>query len=528
MSAAGQGGGRPNILWFITDDTDHSMLGYSGGQVLTPNIDRIAHRGVQCTNFFTSTPVCTPARYNCLTGHYAGSCPGDGFRSDTPSDEPYRVMWNTDLLPEREKCLGHALQAGGYVTGYTGKWHCGPGAGKLGVNDFQPDDDPADPEVEAKLQERQRAICEQVRKNGFDYAASIIWGNTDGRPVKRLHEHNLEWIAKGALDFLDEHGDGDRPFFLQVATSTIHGPSHVMSLLADERLTGAGYLDDHVGCMPPRLSVLRRLEDAAHISITHRTAGALWTDDLVGTVMDRLREVGAGEDTIVIFTTDHGALDGKATCHHGGSHIPFVLQWPDRVPAGSMCEEPIQNIDLVPTLLEAAGVEPPEEMHLDGGSALPWLLGEKRDEALHEDLYFEWGYARAVATERWKYIAFRYPERLLEEMKSGQVEKAYDQGGRMGALLSTRRYRNYWDADQLFDLVNDPEEQCNLADCPDYADVLAEMKDRLRGYLEKFDRPYPDLDEVDEFRHSERYRELCRRTASGDPNQWEWYRKGWY
>ncbi len=518
---------RPNVLLFISDDTDFSMLGYSGGAALTPSIDRIAAEGVRLTRYHTASPVCTPARYNTLTGHYAGRCPADSFRNAFPEDEPYCVGWNTDLLPEREFSLGRALQRGGYVTGYVGKWHTGPSKAALGVDWFEPDDDPADPAVVARLKERQRIFVEQVKKNGFDYAAAITWGNTDDRKMKKLQDHNLEWTAKGALDFLDHHGGDERPFFLNVATTTIHGPSHINSLRSDVRLTGVGYQDDHVGCMPPRESVFERIEQANGVELTHRTAGALWMDDLLGAVIGRLREMGLEDDTIIIYTTDHNCFDGKATCCQGGVHIPFVMRWPGRVAAGSRSDALTQHIDLLPTLLDACGVDRPGAMVVDGRSMLPWLTGRPQNSQERDELFFEMGYTRAVATRRWKYIAFRLPQRLVEQMKSGEVDRAYDQVGRFGSQLQAQRYPHYWDPDQLYDLENDPEEQHNLAGDPDYADVLAEMKDRLRACLETFDRPF-DLDHVDDFLFSDRYREMARKTAEIDMNRFEWYRKGWY
>jgi arylsulfatase A-like enzyme len=516
---------RPNIVFIISDDTDFSMLGYSGGRVLTPNIDRLADEGVQCTQYYTSTPVCTPARYNCLTGHYAGRCPT--YEEAFPEGEPYTVTWNTDLLPERELCIGQALQRGGYLTGFVGKWHCGPGERKLGIMPFERDDDPADPDIARRLRLRQAVLQEQVRGNGFDYAAAVHWGNTDGRDIGVLQEHNLEWTCQGALDFLDQYGQGDQPFFLHVGTTTIHGPSHVKSLKSDVRLTGAGYQDDHVGCMPPRESVLERVEEAEGIELNHRTAGALWMDDCVGAIADKVDELGLADDTIFIYTTDHNIFDGKATCYQGGVHIPFVMRWPGRVPEGRVCGEMWQNIDLLPTLLGTCEVEVPEEMVVDGRNVLPALTGEGPGAPDREELYLEWGYTRAVVTEKWKYIAFRYPDRLIEEMKSGETDVAYDMAGRTGSILQIRRYPHYWDPDQLYDLEADPEEQNNLACDEEYAEVLEDMRERLRGYLELFDRPF-DLSEPDEFVFSDKYEELKEASGQVDPNQWEWFRKGWY
>lgn len=516
---------RPNVLLIVSDDTDFSMLGYSGGKVLTPNIDRLAREGVHCTQFYTSTPVCTPARYNILTGHYAGRCPS--FSDKFPEGEPYDVTWNTDLLVEKEDCLGQAMQRAGYVTGYAGKWHCGPNLPVLGIEPFHPDDDPSDPDIARRLREKQAVLQAQVRSNGFDYAASINWANTDNRVMRALQQHNIEWTCKGGLDFLDRYAGGEKPFFLHVATTTIHGPSHIESLKSDIRLTGAGYEDAHVGCMPPRESVLQRLEDAEGVELTHRTAGALWLDDCVGALVGKLREKGLENDTIIIYTTDHNCFDGKATCCQGGVHIPIVMRWPARLPAGGACDALMQNIDLAPTLMAACGARPTERMVVDGKDMLPWLTGERTDDPDRDDLYFEWGYTRAVATRKWKYIAWRQPQRMVDAMKSGATDKAYDMIGRFGSMLQARRYAHYWDPDQLYDLEEDPGEQHNLAHDLAHAEVLAGMRARLQGYLDLFDRPF-DLGPVDDFLYSDAYRELCHAAQDIDPNQWEWYRKNWY
>jgi arylsulfatase A-like enzyme len=306
---------RPNVLCIITDDTDFSMLGHTGGRVLTPNIDRIAAEGVVCSKFYTASPVCQPSRYNYLTGRYSGGCPTQVFDASGPHrDEPYCLLWNTDLHPQRERTFADGLRRSGYRTGYVGKWHAGPSRMELGIDQFEGDEDPADPTVREQLLSDQAKMQEQVRSCGFDYAAGITWGNADDRRIKRLRVHNLEWICKGALDFLDEQAGSEEPFYLYVCTSTIHGPSHILGVLDDERLTGVGYEDDHVGCMPPRKSILWRLEDTPGVGINHRSVGALWTDDLVGVLVSRLAEMGIAEDTAVVFSTDHNCFDGKASC----------------------------------------------------------------------------------------------------------------------------------------------------------------------------------------------------------------------
>lgn len=522
---------RPNILWFITDDTDFSMLGFSGGNVLTPNIDNIATRGVKCTRFYTVAAACTPSRYAYLTGHYAGRCPGDRFQKNNSPDEPSFIGWNTELLPEKERNLAHLMQAGGYITGFAGKWHCGPGEKELGIDYFERDDDPVDPEVDRKLKEHQQVLINQMHRNGFEYAASISWANPDSRTIRKLQYHNLEWICQGALDFLDQYGQSEKPFFLNIATSTIHGPCHIESLKADERLTGAGYKEDHLGCMPPRDSIFKRLKEAEGVELNHRSAGALWTDDLVGIVLEKLRELNLSENTVVVFSTDHNAFDGKATCYEGGVHIPYIMKWPGEIPAGSTCQQLIQNIDFLPTILDIAGISVADDMIIDGESRLNYITGKEKIDNERDDIYFEFEYTRGITDGKWKYIGRRYPAELLKKMKKSDVKKAPDllllPGMQPHAPLAMARYPYYFDPDQLYDLENDPDEQNNLAYDPIYQDILAEMKDRLQKYLDSFESPF-NLDNVDEFLFSDKFKEMAQEAKSFDMNQFEWYRKGWY
>jgi len=197
----------------MPDDTDFVWLHCYGGRTPTPNIDRIAEEGTRFDQMYCSASACTPSRYTYLTGHYAGRCPDPHFLAENPPDEPYSVAWNT-VLNETMPSLARTLHAHGYRTGIAGKWHVGRPRRELDLPELHEDDDPDDPEADAKLHLYQARLQEEVRTSGgFDYAASIVWGNNESFPVAKLREHNLEWITQGALDFLDSCSP-DEPFFL--------------------------------------------------------------------------------------------------------------------------------------------------------------------------------------------------------------------------------------------------------------------------------------------------------------------------
>jgi arylsulfatase A-like enzyme len=517
---------KPNILVIITDDTDFSMMRWSGGRVLSPAIDSIADEGLQCRQFYVNAAVCTPGRYCYLTGHHAGRCPGPQFNAEFGPDEPHCIQWNTDLDPSRERSLGHVLQSAGYRTGHVGKWHVGPGKGKLGIDQFEGDENPYDPAIITRLKADHERCCQAVRDAGYDYADAVTWGNADDRRIRTLQFHNLEWMCQGALTFLEQSATTDQPFYLNIATSTMHGPSHDLSLEEDIRLTGIGPVHGLDQVMAPRASIFERLQ-AAGLPVDHRTTGILWTDDLVAALLQKLQDLGLERDTLVIFSTDHNAFDGKASCYQGGVHVPFCLRWPDHIAAGTVNDSLMQNVDLLPTLAAISGAALPEQP-IDGHNLTPqWLEGNLVAET-REDVFLDYGYQRGITDGCYKFISFRLPQDQLEKMKNDEVDQAFGLTGKPGGQLVARRYPHYWEPDQLYDLSIDPGEQHNRIDDPRYVEIRERLHKRLWQHLASFSRPFP-LDEIDPFYHSDRYRELCQEAMRRfQPEQWEWYAKGWY
>lgn len=508
---------RPNILWFISDDTGFDMLGHSGGPPLTPNIDRIAREGVTCTQFHTASPICTPSRYSYLTGIYPGHCPAPRFQQLHPRDRMYVLGFDTDLLPPQAN-LGSLFRAAGYRTGFVGKYH----AGTPQPTRCQPDDDPADPAVARQLRAEYAAMQAELRSNGFDDVEALCWSNTDARQVKALQYHNLEWHTDAGLKFLDAAAKENQPFLLCCGFTTQHGPHHIRSLERPGRECEYGYLDEIPRVQPSRSSVLERVNNTPGVDYHHLTAGAAWMDDSVGAILRRLEELGLSNNTIVIYSTDHGpgTRSGKFTCYQGGTHIPFWLRWPGRIAPGSTCDALLQNVDLAPTLLEMAGVSA-GGAPFDGRRRWEQLRGATDD---REDLYFELGRGRAVRTRRWKYIACRFKPEEIEAMRAGKVDSAYAWVRGTGGEYAMHLYPHYFDADQLYDLENDPREQLNIATDPAARAVLADLRDRLARYLGQFAHPYP-LD-ADPFQHSAAFRQLTEKNlADRSIFEVDWYRE---
>ncbi|MEM1108966.1 MAG: sulfatase-like hydrolase/transferase [Planctomycetota bacterium] len=513
---------RPNIVFIITDDQQNRELGYIEGEALTPNFDRMAREGVVFEKNYVASSVCSPSRYTCMTGQFASRCSIDFFNKETTTEGVRRVLWNIGFADD-QPTLPRVLQANGYRTGFVGKWHIN-GVGKW-ENPPAPGSDPSDPAIAAILKENHDSIAHDIKAFGFDYADGVYRGNLvdDKKLVNTgMDEHNMEWLTKAALDFIEE--SRDEPFYLYFATTLNHVPDPKVSLKADPRISGEGLLDEPItGIMPPRESIYTRLKEHG---VPEDLADATWLDDGVGAVLSKLEELGIAENTLVIYFNDHGMADrSKGTTYEGGLISPTLAYWPGRI-TPQRVSNITQNTDFAPTILDATGVTPPSDMVIDGKSWLPLVDGEV--EATHESAYSEIGLVRSVSTPEWKYIAFRVPpslqrtqaERLGEhkeqyaELYEAQPELRTNPGfqidpearyHQMGMAPGGHRFErgqlnpdaawidNYFDADQLYHLAIDPKESNNLAADPAYAEKLAEMKQMLRGYLENMPDEFETL-----------------------------------
>ena len=503
---------RPNIIFIIADDMKRHMfncLTEGKGQNLTPNIDRLAAEGTLLMGQHVASPVCTPSRYNCLTGRYASRSRNTRFVAATRQNGQSVVTWNTHILPS-DQTLPKLLKQRGYVTGIVGKNHVVevPGYKKLPYRT-----DPTTAQAKTVLAENSRNIKAAMKACGFDYAASIYNNNPDGNGPQALAVHNLDWIVKGAMDFIDQNKND--PFFLYFASTVPHGPTEKKrSWGADSRITADGILEEPPDVLPGRETLPARLK-AAGIASAGRE-NVLWLDDAVGALIQSLKKHDLYDNTIIFFFTDHGQ-DAKGTIYQGGVSDPSIVWRRGGFPHGPICNVLISNIDFAPTILDFAGAEPAKGCF--DGRSFRGVLEEETHE-IHKTLYFEMGYTRGIRKGRWKYIALRYPERavrmsmtqrreVLERFNEKQKEHGKPimttdpsapfshisliPGGGGAEAASTGKYTGYYDADQLYDLSRDPGEQNNLAYNPGHADKLREMKGELAKYLEQLPGGFADL-----------------------------------
>ena len=503
---------RPNIVFFIADDMRprHFNCFHEGkAKFLTPNIDRLAREGALMTQMHVCSPVCTPSRYNVLTGRYASRADNAWFKQRTKKEGQTVVEFNTHIL-KTDVTLPKLLQKAGYETGMVGKNHV---VEVRGIKKFRNFDASAkDPKNVAILKANEDHVCQAMREIGFDYVDRVYDNNPDFLGLHEVAVQNMDWITEGGVNFIKK--PHDRPIFLYFATTVPHGPTEgPRSWNADPRITPVGYIDKIPHVQPPRSSIPKRLK-AAGFPVNDDTCNILWLDDAVGALLKSLEETGKLDNTIFFFFSDHGQ-NAKGTIYQGGVYDPCIVWRKGGFPVGHECDALVQIVDFAPTILDFAKYDY-SKVHFDGESFKPYLYGEKQKPG--RVLYFELGYARGVRKGDWKYMAIRYPKQV-ENMSLAERKKVLDEwnaerrrrhlrivttdptkpfshltpvpGGGDAERESTGAYPGYYDRDQLYNLATDPGEQHNLAKNPEYQEKLKEMQAELRKKLESLPGDFP-------------------------------------
>lgn len=510
----------PNIIVVITDDQSpepdplgrnpggvFAYYGFSGGDAYTPHLDRLASQGAVFTAANVACPVCSPSRYTLLTGRHASRSQGPQFLAAFPPGWPTRPALNVDVGLD-EPNMAKLLRSHGYRTGFVGKSHMVRHDAlerkhwvEAGLEEYPIDADIHDPEVSAKMSRNHAWWAEQVRQMGFDWADAVYAANHRELFLHEAEVHNIEWTTAAALEFID--ASKDVPFFLWYATTLEHGPhpswgpedNLKFGLDADPAITGEGIVEPDYGFMPNRAEIKAMAAQAAR---SPRHAYMTQIDAAMKAITDRLQQHGIERDTIFLFTSDHGNNGGgKSTLYEGGMRVPLLISWPGHIPPGTRHDGLISNIDIAPTLLDLAGVPLPEDYPVDGISYRSVLL-EARTQPLREHVFGEMGFARAVKTDRWKYIAIRYPQRVQQQIDRGEkfdglkgekLDRPYLTNNPSLGSLGAKGNPHYFEADQLFDLAADPGERNNLAE--QQPNVLAQMQRLLQEELDRFEgRPF--------------------------------------
>ena len=486
---------RPNIIMFLIDDQNPSSISAFGGETYTPNLDRMAEEGMKFTRAYVSSSVCTPSRYSFLTGRYAGNSHSKLYTEAVGSAENQGYP-SFNVALERDKMnAGNVLREAGYMTGFVGKFHL---KSPLDFPEFYegeegwieiPNDAAPGPETSALFKHNERLMRRYLEALGFSWAKNIYGGNMS----KPYSEHNAEWPTVAALEFIEKNQDG--PFYLHLCSTLLHGPDKSWrDSMNHPLITGEGEVESLPEVMTPRDELLKTIEEKGFDPDSH-VAGEAWIDDSLGAIFRKLVELGIDDNTLVIFAPDHGR-DGKASVFsHGAAQVPMIMRWPRGIPAGQVCEELVQNIDLVPTFFELGEAQKPESYRIDGQSLTP-LFENGTAENWRDHLYLEMGAARATVTKDWSYAAVRYTKEQIAAIQGAKPEnlpRAMAYIGRLGIGVRGADRPGFFDEDQLYYLKQDPKEMENLASNPEQAGQLKEMRELMQRDLEAIGRPFGEF-----------------------------------
>lgn len=371
--------GKPNFVIFFADDLGYADLHCFGGeQMVTPNLDSLAHQGMKLTSFYASQAVCSASRSSLLTGCYNVRLSILGALG--PGSK-------VCLNPE-ERTIAEVLKPQGYATAIFGKWHLGDRLHGLptahGFDEYHglPYSNDMWPYHPTSKKFPPLPLIEGTK---------IVNENVTAEDQKQL----TRWATEHAIDFIDrKHNE---PFFLYMPFSMPHVP-----IFASDKFAGSttqGIFSD----------VIAEID---------------WS---VGAVMAKLRSEGLDENTLVIFTSDNGPWlaygnhagsakplrEGKGTAWEGGQREPTIAYWPGKITAGTICDEVAGTIDLLPTIAKLAGAALPAKK-IDGKDISPLLLGDANGKSPHEAFFYYWGKElHAVRSGKWK-LHFPHKYRSLQ------------------------------------------------------------------------------------------------------------------
>ncbi|MFN8643253.1 MAG: arylsulfatase [Candidatus Binatia bacterium] len=408
----------PNIVYIIADDLGWKDVGFHGSDIATPNLDQLARGGVRLEQFYAQ-PMCTPTRAALLTGRYPQRY---GLQTLViPSAGSYGLATDEWLLPQ-------ALKEVGYRTAIVGKWHLG--------------------HADRKFWPRQRGFDYQYGPllGEIDYFTHSAHGTRDwfrnNQPV-REEGYVTELLGRDAVRQIEQH-DPSTPLFLYLAFTAPHAPYQAPR----------AYLDRY-----------------AHVSDKDRRAYAAMItamDDQIGAVLGALQKKGLRDDTLVVFQSDNGGprsakftgeidmskstipadngpyRDGKGTLYEGGTRVVALANWPGRIPAGTVVDQPLHAVDMYPTLAGLAGASLARSKPLDGVDMWP-TIAEGTPSPRQEVVYGIEPFRAAVREGNWKLV--------------------------WRATLPA--------SIELFDLATDPSETKNLA--AEHPEKVAELQQRAQA-----------------------------------------------
>jgi N-acetylglucosamine-6-sulfatase len=436
-----------NVIFILTDDHRYDFMGFTGKLpwLKTSNMDRLFTQGAWFRNAFVTTSLCSPSRASILTGAYS---------------HVHTIVDNASPEPKNNIYFPQYLQKAGYQTAFFGKWHMGEEAAadnpRPGFNHW-----------------------ESFKGQGVYYNPTL---NINGEQVTYKDSAYIsDLLTEHAIDWLQQR-DKAKPFFLYLSHKAVHAPMqpakrHVGMYKNQPYLVPATYYqtvaDDYKKLNWPEWVKQQRYSwhGVDYMYHTYQSIEELvqnycetlmGVDESIGAVLNYLQEQGLDKNTLIIYMGDngfsfgeHGLID-KRHFYEESVKVPFLVYCPELFKGGQTITKMVQNIDVAPTILSAAGLKQPTAM--PGKSLLPLLKADSvqwRNKIFYE-YYWEFDFPMTptvfgVRSDQFKYI----------------------------------RYYGIWDTNELYDLVNDPNETTNLINQPQYAAVVKQMATDLYDWLEQ-------------------------------------------
>ncbi len=412
----------PNIVLIIADDLGYGELGCQGNpQIPTPNIDAIATNGVRFTAGYVSAPNCSPSRAGLLTGKFQTRF---GYENNPIG---HRNEYPLFGLPTDQKTMANVLHDAGYATGLIGKWHLG------GLADYHPERRGFD-EFFGFMHEGHSFAYPAWHNVTSMYRRKVLPDGTKGRwrdgnvvyytamgydeppydadnPIMRSSQpveeesYLTDAFTHEAVSFIERKKN--LPFFLEVAYNAVHSP------------------------MQAKNEVLKEFSDIEDIQ-RRIFAGMLTSmDQGVGEIVQKLKDLDLEDNTIIIFLSDNGGptieltssnlplRGGKGQMYEVGIRIPFMMQWKEKIPAGTVYTKPVISLDVLPTVVMAAGADVPQD--IDGVDLMPFINGIDPTQP-HEYLFWRQNAKTALRMENWKIVRHK-PSKLGSEWELFNLEK---------------------------------------------------------------------------------------------------------
>ncbi|MDB4385474.1 sulfatase-like hydrolase/transferase [Opitutaceae bacterium] len=417
---------RPNVVMLLADDLGWKDLGSYGGPVNTPALDELARDGVRFTDFYSGSAVCSPSRATLMTGRHH-------IRTGV-----YSWIYDPDQrshLLEREVTLAEVLKQAGYATAHFGKWHLGLPYGKF--EKPTPDMHGFDSWF-------------ATENNALPNHHNPINFYRNGEPVGPLEGYSCQLVVDEAIDWLDANQEEDTPFFLNV---WFHEPH--------QKIAAPDEISQTYGDPESQPAIYSGTIDN--------------TDRAIARLLAKLKQIGVGDDTLIIYASDNGSyradrvgnLRGKKGSNwQGGIRVPGIFYWPERIPAGKVESAPAGLVDVLPTICGLLGIAPPPSVHLDGSDISPLLTGNPQDFKRHQPLFWHLQKSRPI-------VAIRDGDYSLVAEPAYELSTQNMFNETWIPMIKSGGYTHY----QLHNLKDDPGQEYNLAH--EKPKILERMKKQL-------------------------------------------------